>query len=80
VKFTVWKAIGLHSYKLDTSSGVHNVFYSRLLQLIKEKTLPGQVVTNAHPPTQMVNKDLEYTINKILDKKDKNSRARYLVK
>jgi hypothetical protein len=70
----------LHSYKLDTPPEVHNVFYSWLLRPVKEKTLPGQVVTDAHLLAQMVDKDLEYTINKILDKKDKGSRARCLVK
>jgi hypothetical protein len=29
---------------------------------------------------QIINRDLKYTINKILDKKSKDSRARYLVK
>jgi hypothetical protein len=79
-KFTVRKAIGSHSYKLNTSPGVHNVFHSRLLRPVKEKTLPGQVVADAHPLTQMVDKDLKYTIDKILDKKGKGNRARCLVK
>jgi hypothetical protein len=70
----------LHSYELDTPPGVHNVFHSRLLRPVKEKTLPGQVVTNAHLLTQMIDGDLEYTVNKILDEKGKGSRARYLVK
>jgi hypothetical protein len=79
-KFTVWKTIGSHSYELDTLSRVHNVFYSRLLRPVKEKTLLGQVVTDAHPPAQMVDRDLKYTMDKILDKKGKGSRARCLVK
>jgi hypothetical protein len=79
-KFTVRKAIGSHSYELDTPPGVHNVFHSRLLRPVKEKTLPGQVVTDAHPPAQMVDGDLEYTVDEILDEKGKGSRARCLVK
>jgi hypothetical protein len=80
VKFTVRKAIGSHSYELNTLSEVHNVFYSRLLRLIKERTLPEQVVTDVYPSAQIVNRHLKYTVNKILDKKRKGSRARYLVK
>jgi hypothetical protein len=76
----VRKAIGSHSYKLDTLPRVHNVFHSRLLRPVKEKTLSGQVVTDAHPSAQIVDGDLEYTVDKILDKKGKGSRARCLVK
>jgi hypothetical protein len=79
-KFTVRKAIGSHSYELDTPPGVHNIFHSRLLRPVKEKTLPGQIVTDTHPPAQMIDRDLEYTVDKILDKKSKGSRARCLVK
>jgi hypothetical protein len=75
----VWKAIGLHSYKLDTPPEVHNVFYSWLLQPIK-KTLSEQVVIDVHSSAQIINKDLEYTVNKILDKKDKGSCVCCLVK
>jgi hypothetical protein len=70
----------LHSYELDTLSEVHNVFYSRLLRPVKEKILLGQVVTDAHLFAQIVNGDLKYIINKILDKKGKGSRVYYLVK
>jgi hypothetical protein len=79
-KFTVWKAIGSHNYKLNTLPEVHNVFHSRLLRPIKERTLLRQVVTDTHPSAQIVDEDLKYIINKILDKKEKGSRARYLVK
>jgi hypothetical protein len=80
VKFTVRKTISLHSYKLNTLPRVHNVFYSWLLRPVKEKTLLGQVVTDTHSLTQMIDRDLEYTVDKILNKKGKGSRARCLVK
>jgi hypothetical protein len=76
----VRKAISLHSYKLDTLLRVHNVFYSQLLQPVKEKALLGQVVINTHLFAQIIDKDLKYTVNKILDKKGKDSCARCLIK
>lgn len=41
-KFTVLATVGLHAYRLDTPSGVHNVFPMRCLRLASRDTLPGQ--------------------------------------
>ena len=79
-KFTVQKTIGSYNYELDTPPGVHNVFHSRLLWPVKAKTLAGQVGTDLYPPAQMIDGDLEYTMDEILDKKGKGSRIRCLVK
>ena len=79
-KFTVRKAVGSHSYELDILLEIYNVFYSRLLRPVKATALSGQVVTDAHPPAQMVDGNLEYAIDEILDKKGKGSSARCLVK
>jgi hypothetical protein len=76
----VQKAVGSHSYELNTLPKMHNVFYSQLLRLIKVAMLLGQLLMNMRPPTQMVDGDLEYTVDEILNKKGKGRSAHCLVK
>ena len=60
---------------------MHNVFHSRLLRPVKAKTLAGQVVTDPQPPAQMIDGDLEYAVDEILDeKRGRGGSAQCLVK
>jgi hypothetical protein len=59
---------------------VHNVFYSRLLRLVKAVILLGQLLIDVCPPTQMVDNNLEYIVDEILNKKGKGCSTYCLVK
>jgi hypothetical protein len=49
-KYTVIEIVNSHSYRLDTPLGIYNVFYIRLLKLVKSSLLPGQVIHEPQPP------------------------------
>ena len=79
-KFTVTEVIGSHSYRLDTPSGIHNVFHSNLLRPASYDPLPSQVQTDAQPGPQLVQTDLEYEVEKILQEKLVRRKRKFLVK
>ena len=82
-KFTVQEVTGSHNYRLDTPPGVHNIFPSRLLRPANTSPLLGQVVTDPRPPAQMIDGELKYDVDEILDEKKgrgRGSPTRYLVK
>ena len=68
-KFTVQEVVSSHNYRLDTPPGVNNVFHSRLLRLAKQNPLPGQLLLNNRPPVLLVDGELEYEVDEILDEK-----------
>jgi len=43
-KYIVIEIVSSHNYKLDTLLGIYNVFYIRLLKLVKSSPLPSQVI------------------------------------
>ena len=82
-KYTVLEVVGSHSYRLDTPSGVHNVFHARLLRPASSSPLPGQVVQDSQPPAILVDDTEKYDVECILDQKrapGRGNRLRYLVK
>jgi hypothetical protein len=50
-KYIVIEIVSSHSYRLDTLLGIYNVFYIRLLKLVKSSPLPSQVIHEPQPPT-----------------------------
>jgi hypothetical protein len=82
-KFTIQEVMGSHNYRLDTPPGIHNVFHSRLLRPVKKGILPGQVVRDTQPPALLVDGELEYKVDEILDEKKGRGRGaqhQYLVR
>ena len=82
-KYEVIEVIGSHNYRLDTPSGCHNVFPSRLLRPVATDPLPGQVPLNPQPPGELIDDVLEYEVEFIQDQKRARGRGnpqQYLVK
>ena len=59
VKYTVLKVISSHNYRLDTSSGIYNVFHASLLKRAAADPFPNQRQDNSRPPVIMVNREKE---------------------
>jgi hypothetical protein len=49
-KYIVIEIVSSHSYRLDTPPGIYNVFYTRLLKLVKSSPLSSQVIHEPQPP------------------------------
>lgn len=82
-KYTILKAIGSHSFRLDTPPGIHNVFYSRLLKLAVTNPFPSQKQDDAQKGPTLIGDQEEYEIEEILDEKrarGRGQRLHYLIK
>jgi hypothetical protein len=44
IKYIVIEIVSSHSYKLDILLRIYNIFYIRLLKLVKSSPLPSQVI------------------------------------
>ncbi len=72
---------GSHTYRLDVPPGIHDVFPTRLLRPVRSDPLPGQVVREPQPPGIVVDKEVEYEVEEILDqKKGRGGSEKYLVR
>jgi len=84
VKYTIVKKISSHSFCLNTSSGIHNVFHSAMLQSAVMNALSSQCMTDSQPSPQIVSNEEEFEIEKILKKRFVQCREgfkkKYLVK
>ena len=65
-KFTVVEVVGPSSYRLDTPSGIHNVFHTDLLRPAADDQLPSQVLDDSQPPAIVVDGEEEWLVEKIL--------------
>lgn len=83
-KYTVTEVIGSHSYRLDTPTGIHNVFHSDLLRLASTDPLESQATDDSQPGPTIVAGEEEFEIEKILRHKDtrkgRGNYRQYLVK
>jgi hypothetical protein len=75
-KYEVLEVKGSHNYRLNTPPGPNNVFHTRLLRPARTEGLSGQVRRDIQPPAQLVEGDLEYEVERILDEKPARGRGR----
>jgi len=68
-KYIIVKKISLHSFCLNTLSGIHNVFHSVMLQSAVMNALFSQCMTDSQPSPQIVSDEEEFEIKKILKKR-----------
>ena len=64
-KFTILEKIGTHAYRLDVPGNIHNVFHTALLRPASENPFPSQEVSNYQPPGQLIDRELEYVVERI---------------
>jgi hypothetical protein len=78
--FTVIERIGTQAYRLDLpkSMKIHPVFHVILLEPYKESDIPGRV--QEPPPPVVIEDDVEYEVEEILDSRISRRRLLYLVK
>ena len=75
------EVVGTHNYRLDTPPGIYNIFHSKLLYLVNSNPLPGQEVSEPQNLGININREVEYKVERILDKKRGRGQAKwYLVK
>jgi len=79
-KYTVTEVIGSHSYRLDTPPGISNVFHSQLLRPASTDPFPSQKQTDAQPSPRIVQGDIEYEVESIVDEKLVRGKRKLLVK
>ena len=79
-KYSVLEVIGLHSYRLDTPLGIHNVFNSDLLRAAATDPLPSQTSDDSHPRPVIVREQEEWEVEKILSERRRGRGKQYLVK
>jgi hypothetical protein len=68
-KFTVLEKVGSHAYRLDTPSGVHNVFHTMLLRPAASNPFPSQRNDDYQPPAELIEGEEEYYVEEILDER-----------
>jgi hypothetical protein len=76
----VIEVISSYSYCLDTPPGIYNVFHSQLLCLAAVDLLLSQVQTDTQPAPQIVEGDIEYKVEEILQEKIVQNKRKLLVK
>ena len=84
VKYIIVKKISSHSFCLNTSSDIHNMFYSIMLQSAVMNTLSSQCMTDSQFLSQIVSDEEEFEIEKILKKRfiwcKEEFKKKYLIK
>jgi len=84
VKYIIVKKISSHSFCLNTSLSIHNVFHSVMLQSAVMNALSSQCTTDLQFLSQIVSNKEEFEIKKILKKRfvwhRKEFKKKYLMK
>jgi len=68
-KYIIVKKINSHSFCLNTSLSIHNVFHFIMLQSAVMNALFSQCTTDSQPLPQIVSNKEEFEIKKILKKR-----------
>jgi len=78
--FTVIERLGTQAYRLELpkSMKIHPVFHVILLEQYKQSDIPGR--THEPPPPVIIDGEVEYEVEDILDSKISRKRLLYLVK
>ena len=79
-KYTVLKVISNHSYRLNTPSGIHNVFHASLLKRAAADPFPNQRQDNSRPPAIIMDKEEEWEVERILRRRTKGRQRQVLMK
>lgn len=83
-KYTVQEVPSPHTVRLDMPTGVHPVFHVDLIRPAATDPLPSQIVDDSQPPPLVVDGELEYQVEEILDHRVKRvgrgARTEVLVK
>ena len=56
-----------HTVRLEVPTGVHPVFHVELVRPAASDPFPSQIVDDSHPPPMLVNGELEYEVEEIID-------------
>jgi len=77
-KFTILQKVSTHAYKLDlpTFMKIHPVFHVSLLEPAATDPLPGQIQPT--PPPIIVDDELEWEVDKIVDSRLRGQTLKYL--
>ncbi len=84
VKYIIVKKVSSHSFCLNTSLSIHNMFHSVMLQSAVMNALSFQCTTDLQPLSQIVSDEEEFEIKKILKKRfiwhRRGFKKKYLIK
>ena len=82
-KYTITEVVGSHSYRLNTPSGIHNIFHSDLLRTAATDPLDSQAVDDNQPGPVIIEDQEEYEVKKILKertvRRGRGSQKQYLI-
>ena len=70
-KFTITEVVGSHNYRLNTPTGVHNVFHTKLLRPAATDPLESQIRDDVQPEAIEIDGDREWEIEEIRDERVK---------
>jgi hypothetical protein len=83
-RYTVQEVPSSHTVRLNMPTGVHPVFHVDLIRPAATDPLPSQIVDDSQPPPLVVDGELEYQVEEILDHRvrrvGRGSRTEVLVK
>jgi hypothetical protein len=83
-KYEVLEVPTPHTVRLNVPTGIHPVFHVELVRPASTDPLPSQVVDDSEPPPVIVDGELEYEVEAILDvrrrRRGRRSRVEALVK